>query len=1153
MADTHAPHANPQTATTKPKNDGKNLSFDNVLEHELGSIADRRKKLFKDPPFVYDTKARAVDNVHLARPLGVAFSGGGIRSATFNLGLLQGLAERGLLKYADYLSTVSGGGYIGSWLHGVIKTPFGGNPDAASTTLLSPEGHVTPGPPKDDPISFLRKFSNYLAPRAGLFSVDVWVIFLIWVRNVLLNQLILVPALTVPILAAFFMVLLEQIMPVVVWAPLFNGLTALAVLVALAALTVVIVIVAKNLDPVVMQTKGMQPDKKRIDKTWERRSTYVPPLLLAAAYVLGCGSSLAGWGWPARLFTGAGFAVLFALLQAEGGFVSCYQRQHPDTPARAFPHLAWMSLVCGVVTASLVFAVWTTVGRWDPWDKVAFSMPLICLSLIAGVALQIGLMGTDFPDAAREWIARIGSMIALWCLAWTALFILAVRAPQGFAWLIGWHGNTAVGTIATWVITTAAGVLAGRSEHTDGRGASIGRKALDVLVRIAPLVFVAGYLLLLSYAAHAALQAVSPDTAATAPVSEPASRRLTVDVRVPETAPAIEVDVRGPEQKGWLDTALEPATAFARDYTRVFKFVENKANAAQPTTLAAQVDEILMISRWGRPVWVLVFLVVCAVVAWVAGGRININEFSLHHFYKNRLVRCYLGASNTRARKPNFLTGFDPNDDFPIADLTPSKNYLGPYPIVNVALNVNAGAELAQQERKALSFVFTPQYCGFDPSHTDDDAYEVETRKQDLDEFGYRQTKGYSQPAGPRLGTALAISGAAANPNSGYSTSGPMAFLLTVFDARLGWWLGNPRSKTAGKMTGPSFALWYLLSELAGQTTATSSFVNLSDGGHFDNLGLYELVKRRCRFIIIGDGEQDKDLTFGSLGGAIRKCRADFGVEIDIDPTPIRVAGSKEFSQAHCVVGTITYPEDDAGAPISMVGGDAVPCGTRARGWILYVKSSLTGDEPADVIEYRSRFKDFPHQSTADQFFDESQFESYRRLGLHIIRDAFEGIDLAPVVNAGRDPRQLVSVFQALTRKWYAPPPVELGDMSRLNDEYSQLIQRLADTKDLWDLVPVLVLTSANPPQPKLTGEMHMFIVEVIQLMENVYTEFKLEHEMNRANPRNAGWMRVFRRWAQQQVVRDVWDTVKENYNTLFGAFMDQALRKPEEDMPPRN
>src|SRR5262249_33575235 len=151
-----------------------------------------------------------------------------------------------------------------------------------------------------------------------------------------------------------------------------------------------------------------------------------------------------------------------------------------------------------------------------------------------------------------------------------------------------------------------------------------------------------------------------------------------------------------------------------------------------------------------------------------------------------------------------------------------------------------------------------------------------------LHKEGYRRTEKFAYPPdGPRLGTATAISGAAANPNSGYSTSTPVAFLLTLFNVRLGWWVGNPRIDAAARRPGPTIALWSLLTELFALTDGRTAFLNLSDGGHLENLGLYELVKRRCRFIIVGDGEQDGDLNFGSLGGAIRKCRADFGVEID--------------------------------------------------------------------------------------------------------------------------------------------------------------------------------------------------------------------------------------------------------------------------------
>jgi len=380
-----------------------------------------------------------------------------------------------------------------------------------------------------------------------------------------------------------------------------------------------------------------------------------------------------------------------------------------------------------------------------------------------------------------------------------------------------------------------------------------------------------------------------------------------------------------------------------------------------------------------------------------------------------------------------------------------------------------------------------------------------------------------------------------------------MAFLLTVFDARLGWWLGNPRWRLASERSGPAFALWYLLAELLGRATARKRFVNLSDGGHFDNLGLYELVRRRCRYIVIVDGEEDGQLTFGSLGGAIRKCRADFGVEIDINPDPIRL-GARKFSGAHCVMGTITYPEA-ADPTIKLIDEDVEAATDRNRAWLFYLKSSLTGDEPADVIEYHSRNHEFPHQSTADQFFSESQFESYRRLGLHLARSAFE--DVLPWQAHGGGAVDVATVFRRLTRKWYAPISVTPEAASRLADAYSSLMRTLRERPDLEPLLPCLLGLPAGRQQPDINDrEQLLFITEVLQLMENVFTEYRFEQAANRTNPRSAGWMRVFRMWTNphQFLYTQAWQLLRSNYNTLFQEFVETLATTEREphDVPNR-
>jgi hypothetical protein len=1123
---------------------------DSVLPTELELIALRRKHLFAGGPQpdslpkpIFEALNRSsaesqqlaerYAGAHRLRPLGLTLSGGGIRSATFSLGVLQGLAQLNFLKHVDYLSTVSGGGYIGAWLHGVINNSGHGNPEEA-TAILSPSEHPCPGTPTDDPISFLRKYSSYLAPQLGLFSLDLWVIAIIWLRNVLLNQLILLPAL-VAFMTVFVLLGFVQQLPVdvLLWAygssPYGTWLYSIVMLVSAAisllSLAIALTIMNKNLALVVRQlfpSETARPDDEAPDtreKAFQRASAAVVPCVFVAAILLGSGGpGPLRTDWRTHLVVAIGVIALFALFQVRGGFIECYRERHGRV-RMAVAHVTWMVPIASAITCALIYVTWHVIP-WDSagpsstWVRLTFGPSLIGLSILVGGTVLTGLMGIDYPDAAREWVARIAAGMSLAGVLWAGLLVISVFGPWILALLFGHYGAVGLASLAGWALTTGAGVIIGRSSRTDDREASPGQGRFDWLIGLAPAVFMIGYLLLISAGVHSVLVKTAGPSMPAVAISK-------------QAAPA------SPE--GWLARRLRPVAAYADTYWDSLTLVEVNDDDGQPQP------------HWDRVWWLLGLVTGCFAVSFAASRRININEFSMHHFYKNRLVRCYLGASNSRKRTPNPFTGFDPNDDFPVSTLVPTLEggYCGPYPIVNTTLNLNAGVELAQQERKAASFVFTPAFCGFAASSTDN-----ELLPRDFDAEGYRRTVGYAFPPGPHLGTAMAISGAAANPSSGHDTSGPMAFLLTLFDARLGWWLGNPRHRDASRLAGPLFALKYLFAELLGLTTARSRFVNLSDGGHFDNLGLYELVRRRCRYIIVVDAEQDGALTFGSLGGAIRKCRADFGVEIDLTPDPIRLAVNG-FSQAHCVVGSVTYPESDAGRLAPFCAGPSTVNSDRARGWILYLKASLTGDEPADVIEYRSRNKQFPHQTTSDQFFSESQFESYRRLGLHIVRDAFKG-QSSTMDRAPED--MLLDTFQSLAANWYPPNPVSPETSSRLSSSYADLMRVLGQRPDLKPLVSELL---GNAPaassftRPPLDESSRLLLIEVIQLIQNVYSEYRLEDEGNRANPRNAGWMRVVERWSNSPAVREVWKDIRQDYNPLFKRFMDERLARPT-DVPPQ-
>ncbi|MDD5699504.1 MAG: hypothetical protein PHH77_12895 [Victivallaceae bacterium] len=268
--------------------------------------------------------------------------------------------------------------------------------------------------------------------------------------------------------------------------------------------------------------------------------------------------------------------------------------------------------------------------------------------------------------------------------------------------------------------------------------------------------------------------------------------------------------------------------------------------------------------------------------------------------------------------------------------------------VINTALNLVENNNAAWTERKADSFTFSPLHCG--------------NRR-----LGYCKTENYftgSAPSPVSLGTALAVSGAAVSPNMGYHSSIPVAFLLTLFNVRLGCWLRNPGKRR--NILPLSFQS--LVNEAIGNTNDDSSWVYLSDGGHFENLGLYEMVMRRCHIIVVSDAGCDPDYKLEDLGNAVRKIRIDLGISIEMHDFKV-----ESPQHAHCcALGIIKYGEVDAEA---------------LDGYLIYIKAGMCSQEALDVISYSKSHAKFPHETTQDQFFSESQFESYRTLGKHIMEE----------------------------------------------------------------------------------------------------------------------------------------------------------------------
>ena len=821
----------------------------------------------------------------------LCISGGGIRSATFGLGAIQGLAERGLLEQFDYLSTVSGGGYIGSWL--TMWATRAGGVDKIVPKLKT-DGCMS----EHDPIGHLREYNSYLSPTVGAVSSDLWTLVATVLRNVLLNWLVLVPlllaVLTIPRAYLAILTLPERLFGAEVFAGATPDYAAPALdaisgspLVWLVLPVASLVLLAITFFNTVRFLPGIggEPHTRYEYLIWVEG-----PLVSAVlTYLL----------YDSLYYVGHAFVdetpvlsqMLWTMVACGAGWIAylAYGKRPRRERLRLLFGWITVAIAAGAATAGAATWVITNVVLWNvnaslaaSWETyVTFGPPLILTGLLLGTVLTSGLASGVLKDEDREWLARGNAGLLLAGVGWLALCTVVLELPE---WVLAWRtwgaGFLSVGGgIAAWLSRAEPPAP---TNVNPGAGVARPNRILALAASAAPIVFVTLLAIALSIATNMMLGAAHG---------------------------LIGIPLTGPH--------------------------------GEPVTWRQH--QALLERSWVSAIAVLAFGFIGT--SWFMSRYVNINTFSLHGMYRDRLIRAYLGASNPN-RRANPFTGFAHDDDAPLARLRGTR----PFHVVNVTLNLVQTTRLAWQQRKAASFTMTPLHCG-------------------SPELGYRDASRYG--GGVTIGTAVAISGAAASPNMGYHSSPLVGFIMTLFNARLGSWLGNPgkAGDRAWTDAGPRSAIGSLVKEALGRTSESSKYVYLSDGGHFENLGLYEMVRRRCRFIVVLDSGCDPEFTFEDLGNALRKIRIDFGISIDLDAAQVRAVGARERRSA---VGTIAYSAVDPNA---------------ADGLLLYVKPMLLGTEPPDVRSYAAGHPDFPHQSTSDQWFDESQTESYRRLGLQTIRD----------------------------------------------------------------------------------------------------------------------------------------------------------------------
>lgn len=890
--------------------------------------------------------------VHDHGQAALCLSGGGIRSASFGLGVMQALSRQGVLDQFHYLSSVSGGGYINSWLQRWMYNSRQAQLAEAIAAALAnrppppyePPAQIVAAQLRDDNEPFeikqLRQNSNFITPRIGLASNDTWTTIAMSLRNILTNWLVFGPLLLlVALVPNLFNHSLQSFSMRVQGTPLLFY-------VPLATATLAAAVAAWNTIRAIPSYGGGPGGPRWRNDNWHAQWIVLPFTIWAVAGCFAVAPDLFGSGkwlgpaglpdllpkdWelpPGLLLAAATLAGVVA------GFAVAGVTRAKGPRAVLLGDIPVAILACGAMTLMLLLGPWL-FGRFGPsqeagkWQTVALALAgplwLIASQLVATiafVALRKSGDGTGARlDDDREWLARLSAiklkLMLLWAVAAFAALVLNLLLDN-FASRYDMSLSTLFAAITGYVA-----LAGGRSSKTQSEaaaadaGAGTGhglsklarRLPMEMLVAVGTMLFAVLLLLLLA-----------------------------------------RVEMR--------------ASAFLADWIQPY--------------LAIWMDPNVMAH------WALFFLLLLFLLAMIL--RIDINRFSLNGLYRNRLARAFLGAAR-RDRAPDPFTGFDSADNIRLHKLAekPDGEPARLYPVINVALNVTATENLAWQERKAEPFIFSPLYSG--SILLDRDAGRRHEAREGAfilsAHYGGREADLAVEGTGVSLATAMSISGAAASPNMGYHSSAATAFLMTLFNVRLGAWMRNPAVGEGRKRriaeSKPANGLRAILSELGGSTDDRGHNIYLSDGGHFENLGLYEMVRRGCHYIVVADAGCDPQCSFTDLGNAVRKVKIDLNVDIEFEAMHIRrrLRDGEPLDgcdgQVAFAIGKIKYPRlpgESAGRP-------------RRVGRLIYLKPSYFAEEklPADVVAYAKLNRAFPHESTADQFFSESQFESYRKLG----------------------------------------------------------------------------------------------------------------------------------------------------------------------------
>ncbi|MGA8259565.1 MAG: hypothetical protein WB783_05065 [Arenicellales bacterium] len=985
-----------------PRSEAARLAYPEVLK-------DKEDQLLRQRP------AGDTDRAHL---VGFALSGGGIRSATFCLGVFQGLAKLRLLKSIDYLSTVSGGGYFGSFYGRLFSRDEVKGVEYVEA-ILDPEHEDHRKTPMKNlgggkVMQWLRDNGRHLSPNG---AGDLLLGLAIMLRNWVAIQVVMMTALLTLCLA------LQSVRSVIEWGLLKAGMSGrvlgwlghlssaiwwspyVYLAIVLFVLTLIPMWAYWMVRSVPQQNEGKGPRSWLHCMLTDPRTGLWFTVGIAAAVFLWygryplpfteCSQQVCPSG-PGLLTVGSASLLVMALALLTLGLTkltACFAGRG-DRPTRACVReqrheLSVLLKGCLVVTAAVI---------------------VFCLIDSFGQTAYLLMTGPDVY--VRTWLAGAAGTAG-------SLFAFAAGARK-FAVSFG-------------------GSPGGQRLHL----------SLSLVSTIAALVLLLVILLSVDTVSHAIaweFKTPAPDTPGLpTKVLQPAARSLTKsDVHYQEAGSTAELRIEAtistsPDQKGM--------PTYARQLNTFLLF--------------ATIVTLLLTFLFGR--------------TWQF-----LNNSSLYSLYTARLIRAYLGASNPRRiEKWVTVTETLPEDDASMADywrsghgmredkegttsspVVPAIAKGAPLHIVNTTLNetLSGRSQIEQRDRKGMGFAFGPAGVSAGVTHHAVVDWDKKQRTAELLPGGEKRFRVFDygsngdapvaretgdkpdQPEVPvegaykgedlTLGDITGISGAAFSTGLGARTHMGLSFLAAFFNVRIGYWwdsgiepkqrFRNPSTKK-GSSSGDMFTrcfpvVSYLIDEaLARFHGPLRQRWYLSDGGHFENMGGYELIRRRLPLMVVVDAECDTDYRYEGLSNLVRHARLDFGAEI-------RFLTRKELvntldEEVHPYFGTLQMvrrgsweneqvpsekPQSShrfklkepvraqyslAYAALAHVEyADEAP---EQHRWLLYLKPALINKEPQDVLQYHTENPDFPQQTTADQFFDEAQWESYRKLGEHIASRVF--------------------------------------------------------------------------------------------------------------------------------------------------------------------